>query len=450
MSKKMFKNVREEALRMLERIEKEGAYSHLLLNHVLKEGTISDKDASLLTELVYGTIKRKNTLDYFIEPFVKKGTASLQSWVLQLLRLTVYQMEYLDRVPERAAVHEAVQIAKKKGHRGVSGLVNGVLRSIQREGIPSIDSRLPYLTSLALETSHPEWLLQEWTAAYGEVRTEAMARTNLEPPVLTVRLNRLKTDKESLLRQLEQEGCSVKAGNISPEAVLITSGDIFQTSAFQDGLCTVQDESSMLVARLLDPKPGMNVLDACAAPGGKTTHAAELMNNEGTLQAYDLHEKKVRLIETQTERLGITNVQAAALDARKLTTKHEPRTFDRVLVDAPCSGLGVIRRKPEVKWQKEKEEISRLPQIQSAVLQEAAELVKTEGRLVYSTCTLRQQENEEIVNSFLENNPSFERDKSACGCLPEMKDKTSENQLTIFPQDFHSDGFFMAALKRRY
>ncbi|RSL31413.1 16S rRNA (cytosine(967)-C(5))-methyltransferase RsmB [Salibacterium salarium] len=447
----MYKNVREEALRMLERIDKEGAYSHLLLNHVLNEGSISHKDESLLTELVYGTIKRKNTLDYYIDPFIKKGVDSLQSWVLQLLRMSVYQFVYLDRVPERAVIHEAVQIAKKKGHKGISGLVNGVLRSMQRNGLPSIDENLSFTKQLALTSSHPVWLLEDWIKAYGKDKAENMAHANLQPPVLSVRVNQVKTNKQDLRRRLEEEGCTIVDGHVSEDALLVTHGNVIATESYQEGLCTIQDESSMLIARFLQPMPGMKVVDACAAPGGKTTHAGELMENEGMIHAFDLHDKKVGLINEQVQRLGLTNVEAKSADARQLTEELEPKSMDRVLVDAPCSGLGVVRRKPELKWQKQRTDLNRLPSIQTAILNEAAELVKPGGRLVYSTCTVRKEENEDVLQAFLEQNPTFIKDEEAKMNLPEkLTDhmEVTEGQLTIFPQDFQSDGFFMAALKR--
>ncbi|MFD2704855.1 16S rRNA (cytosine(967)-C(5))-methyltransferase RsmB [Salibacterium lacus] len=445
----MYKNVREEALQLLIRIEKEGAYSHILLQHALQDNSISGKDAPLLTELVNGTIKRKNTLDFYIAPFVKKGTDSLSFWVLELLRLTVYQIVFLDRIPERAAVHEAVQIAKKKGHKGISGLVNGVLRSMLRDGFPDIGSENTSTARDVLETSHPEWLLTEWTTAYGRERALDMAHANLESPVLTIRVNRVKINREELKQQLSEEGCRVEDGNISPDALLVQEGNVFQTEAFKEGLFTVQDESSMLAAALLGPEPGMSVLDTCAAPGGKTTYAAEQMNDGGRVRAHDLHEKKIRLITEQAERLGLSSIQAFALDARNLQQQYDQESFDRVLVDAPCSGLGVIRKKPELKWRPQ-EGLERFPGIQLAILEEAAAVTAPGGRLVYSTCTVRTEENEQVVEAFLEKNPGFVIDEQAARNLPEPaeKDLKENSMLTILPQDYQSDGFFMAALRK--
>ncbi|MGY4689773.1 16S rRNA (cytosine(967)-C(5))-methyltransferase RsmB [Salibacterium sp. K-3] len=446
----MYKNVREEALRLLLRIEKEGAYSHILLQHTLQEGAVSGRDAALLTELVNGTIKRKNTLDFYIEPFVKKGTSSLSFWVLQLLRMTVYQIVFLDRIPDRAAVHEAVQIAKKKGHKGISGLVNGVLRSMLRRELPEIEAEHSGTAQAALETSHPEWLLLEWIKTYGRSRALEMAKTNLEPPLLTIRVNRVRIGREELKQRLLEEGCSVGNGYVSPDALLVRDGNIFQTEAYAEGLCTVQDESSMLAVSLLNPEFGMNVLDACAAPGGKTTYAAEQMGNGGQVTAHDLHEKKISLITDQVDRLGLSNVRASAADARNLYQYHDPGSFDRVLADVPCSGLGVIRKKPELKWRTQ-EGLDRFPEIQGGILDAAADVTAPGGRLVYSTCTVRPEENEEVVEAFLQKHSAFTIDEEAAESLPEKAASAMEKRgmLTVLPQDFQSDGFFMTALRKK-
>ncbi|WP_100399390.1 16S rRNA (cytosine(967)-C(5))-methyltransferase RsmB [Bacillus sp. FJAT-44742] len=446
------KNVREVALDLLMRIEKEGAYSNLALNQALKEKSVPGKDTALLTELVYGTLKRRATLDFYLSPFIKKGTNSLDLWVLSLLRLSLYQMVYLERIPERAIIHEAVNIAKKRGHRGIAGMVNGVLRSIQRKGLPDPSSIDNPRERISIETSHPEWLLSLWEKAYGREEAEAMARKNLEPAPVTVRVNVLKTNKMELMKRLEEEGCQVREGRLSEDAVEIISGKVMMTETFQEGWCTIQDESSMLVARALAPEKGMKVLDACAAPGGKTTHAAERMGDSGSITALDLHEKKINLINQQVQRLGITSVQSEALDARKLTEKFPEDSFDRVLVDAPCSGLGVIRRKPELKWEKSPEDIQRLPEVQKAILQEAGKVLKPGGRLVYSTCTVEANENEQVIKEFLEANPAFKFDETLIERLPErMKNNPAAGggQITILPHHYGTDGFYICSLTKK-
>ncbi|MFB5660614.1 16S rRNA (cytosine(967)-C(5))-methyltransferase RsmB [Alteribacillus sp. HJP-4] len=446
-----FKNVRSEALRIMERIEKEGAYSHLLINYVLNEGRIAPKDQSLLTELVYGTIKRKNTLDFYLQPFVKKGLHSLDHWVLQLLRLSMYQLKYLDRVPERAVIHEAVNIAKARGHQGISGFVNGVLRSVQRCGTEEPEESLSGMKKHAVLLSHPEWLLQEWVEDYGEKKALDMAAANLLPPQMSVRINPLKTTVDLALNKLESEGCIAEQGSLSMDALRITEGKAAGSPSYKEGLFTIQDESSMLVGRVLDPRSGMSTVDTCAAPGGKTTHLAERMQDRGKIHAFDLHEKKIGLIKEQADRLGLTTITAQAVDARKLTETLLPESADRILVDAPCSGYGVIRRKPELKWQKKREDAERLPAIQSAILQEASRLLKPGGRLVYSTCTVRKAENEQVISAFLHNNPDFTLEANLADRLPPaLKDylRPDGGYVTILPQYFHTDGFFIASLQK--
>ncbi|SDG96320.1 16S rRNA (cytosine967-C5)-methyltransferase [Alteribacillus persepolensis] len=445
MTSKSQQNVRAKAIDVLLRIEKEGAYSHLLLNHVLTHGGVDEKDESLLTELVYGTLRRKNTLDYYLTPFIKKGLDTLNDWVLVLLRLSLYQLVYLDRIPDRAVIHEAVNIAKKRGHQGISGFVNGVLRSVQRKGVPRTDM-LEGVEKLSIETSHPVWLLEEWIAAFGEEPAEEMAKANLEPPPFTVRVNVAQSTKSTVAKMLEEEGVTVREGHLSPDALHITSGSVLNTEVYKQGAVTIQDESSMLPARVLDVSPGMAVLDACAAPGGKTTHIAERMKNNGEVKAFDLHKKKVNLIVQQAERLGLTIIDANQLDARKLPSELEAGSFDRVLVDAPCSGLGVVRRKPELKWQKQKQDLTRFPVIQTEILQQASKMVKPGGKLVYSTCTVRPEENEKVVETFLNNHPTFTREYDA---FLHEKFGAENGQATILPHQYGTDGFFVALLKKR-
>lgn len=447
MSKKPLR-VRDVALSLLERIEREHAFSHILLNHTLNEKPFHEKDKALLTELVYGTIKRKNTLDFYLSPFIKKGIHSLDSWVRQLLRLSVYQFVYLDRIPPRAVVHEAVTIAKVRGHVGVSKFVNGVLRTFLRESLPTTE-KLEGVEKYAIEWSHPEWLLEEWIHDYGFDEAKKMAETNLFPAPVTVRVNQLQLTKEEAKRALEEEGCEVENGHLSPDALLIKKGKIPQTKTYETGAITIQDESSMLVARLLDPQPGMKVVDVCAAPGGKTTHIAERMEDKGEIYAFDLHQKKVQFIEEQRKRLHLTSIKTKALDARKLPDFYERCSFDRVLVDVPCSGFGIIRRKPEIKWQKKPSDLERLPDVQLEILEKASELVKKGGRLIYSTCTVRKIENEAVVRAFLERNHGFEWDEEAMKNLPtSLQPQVNQGEVTILPHHFETDGFFMAALRR--
>ncbi|HET7579615.1 MAG TPA: 16S rRNA (cytosine(967)-C(5))-methyltransferase RsmB [Bacillales bacterium] len=439
---------REAALDLLVKIEKNEAYSNLLMNKAIEANHFDPKDTALFTRLVYGTVQRRNTLDFYLDTFLKK---SPEQWVRVLLRLAVYQMAYLDRVPDRAVLHESVEIAKRRGHKGIAGLVNGVLRSIQRQGLPNPSDTENSLDQLAVETSHPAWLLEQWLSEYDRETVLNICEANNTLPSVTVRTNTVKITRDQLLEKLEDEGIEAVPGTLAPEAIRVEKGAVQHTKCFQDGLFTIQDESSMLAAHALDVQEGMNVLDGCAAPGGKTTHIAQLMDNTGSVTALDLHKHKVKLIEQQANRLGLTNVTAEALDSRKAEERFPEEAFDRILVDAPCSGFGVIRRKPDIKWGKTSADIERLTMVQTDILEALAKLLKPGGKLVYSTCTIEKKENEGIVAAFLKRHPHFSLDQTLSNCLPESAAShiKEEGQLQILPQDFGTDGFYIAKLQRK-
>ncbi|QKP74519.1 MULTISPECIES: 16S rRNA (cytosine(967)-C(5))-methyltransferase RsmB [Bacillus amyloliquefaciens group] len=442
-------NVRELALEALEKLEQNQAYSNLLLTSVIKTNTLSDQDRGLLTELVYGTLQNKIALDYMLKPFIRKPN-KVKPWVIQLLRLSAYQMEYLEKIPDRAAIHEAVEIAKKRGHKGIASFVNGILRSLQREGAPSFAEIEDPVLRLSTETSHPEWLVKEWVEAYGFEAAEKICRIHLIPPKQTLRVNHIKSDRETVLNEMENAGLEAEAGDLSPDAIKLLKGSIANTAFFQNGRVSIQDESSMLVARALDPKPGETVLDACAAPGGKSAHIAELMENEGSLTSLDLHRHKVKLIKEGAERLGLTIIDAQTMDARKAGEAFGAERFDRILVDAPCSGFGVIRRKPDMKYTKTPEDSRRLSEIQLGILREIAPLVKKGGTLVYSTCTMDRTENKEVMHAFIQEHPEFEPDLSLEKRLPEKaRPFVQDGSLQILPHYFGTDGFFISSMRKK-
>lgn len=433
------KTVRETALDLVDAVEKSGSYSNLMVHHAIEKNGITGRDAALLTELAYGTIQRKMTLDFFLAPFLKKKP---ERWVRNLLRLSLYQMVYLDKIPERAVIHEAVNIAKKRGHKGIAGMVNGVLRSVQREGIPSLDSIEDPVERLSVQTSHPRWLVERWVNAYGIEKTAAMCEHNNTAPAQTVRVNLLKMTRDEAIAALSEEGFEAEAADLSPAAVRMKKGNAARSALFQNGVISIQDESSMLVASVLGAKPGDRVLDMCAAPGGKTAHIAETMADKGHVDALDIHAHKVKLIAENAARLSLDSIQAHQLDARKAGEQFEAESFDAILVDAPCSGLGVIRRKPDLKYAKTPQDLASLQPIQLAILQAAVPLLKPGGTLVYSTCTIDKEENEGTVQRFLDANPSFE--PVPVGVLSE--DRT---MMQLFPDDFGGDGFFISKLRKK-
>ncbi|WP_110112881.1 16S rRNA (cytosine(967)-C(5))-methyltransferase RsmB [Bacillus sp. CGMCC 1.16541] len=442
-------NVRNVALDILLSIEKNQAFSNLLLNKSIEKHEIRGKDAGLLTEIVYGTIQRRDTLDYYLEPFIK-SPKKLQLWVRVLLRLSVYQMIYLDRVPDRAIIHEAVEIAKQKGHRGISSMVNGVLRSIQREGVRSFDEIHDPLERVAIETSHPLWLVKRWSEQYGIERTKEICLANLTAPKQTIRVNTARFTVEEVKSQLQEEGIMVEQGEFAPEALEVQKGNAAYTQAFKTGMFTVQDESSMLVAHALNVAENETILDSCAAPGGKSTHIAELLNGTGKVVSLDIHDHKVKLIAEQASRLQLSNIEPTVLDSRKAGNAFIKESFDRILVDAPCSGFGVMRRKPDLKYVKTESDVDQLSRIQLQILEAVAPLLKSNGILVYSTCTIDQEENSDVVQAFLQRNNEFKEDETFIDRVPEkLKQNVKHGQIQLLPDQQHSDGFYIACLRKQ-
>lgn len=437
---------RQLAIEALVQIEKGGAYSNLLLNQLFqKNRKLDPRDRGLITELVYGTLQQQRLIDFYLQPFLKQDIDKLEHWVKQLLRISLYQFMFLDRVPEHAIVHEAVEISKHLGHKGITGMVNGVLRNFLRSPRVSLETIKNPVEQLAVRTSHPTWLVQRWVEQLGMDTATKVCEENNRSPKLTIRVNLLKSTRSEIKDQLEQQGYMVKETTHSPIGLIVESnkehvGTLTNSSLFLEGYITIQDESSMLIAPLLDPQPGMKVLDACAAPGGKTTHLAEMMKNEGEILALDLHPHKVKLIQASARRLEIDIIHTKALDARKLPDLYMENgivqpSFDRILLDAPCSGFGVIRRKPDIKWKKKEEDIEQISQIQYKLLSQVSKLLKKDGQLVYSTCTIELAENELLIQRFLTEHTEYVRD--------------DHSTQQILPQHFGSDGFFMTKLQKK-
>ncbi|AGK53030.1 16S rRNA (cytosine(967)-C(5))-methyltransferase RsmB [Bacillus sp. 1NLA3E] len=443
------KNVREATLELLETIDKNQAYSNLLLNKTIEKNQVDRIDVGLLTELTYGTLQRKMTLDYYLEPFLK-DSKKIQGWVMNLLRVTLYQMVYLDKIPDRAAIYEAVEIAKKRGHKGISGLVNGVLRNIQRSGLRNLSDIVDPVERLSIETSHPLWLVKRWVTQLGFDKTKEMCELNLTAPVQTARVNITKISRDACLALLQEEGYNVEASPVIPEAIKALRGNLATSKAFKDGLFTIQDESSMLVAYALGISLNDRVLDACAAPGGKSTHIAERLDHTGAVVSLDLHEHKVKLISESAKRLGLNNIETKALDSRKVQEYFAPESFDKILLDAPCSGLGVMRRKPDMKYTKKVEDLNKLQVIQTDLFSSVAPLLKKGGILVYSTCTIDKEENSTVVENFLQKHPEFYGDTTMVERMPApVGSLINDFSLQILPQDFGSDGFYIACLRKK-
>lgn len=445
-------SARELALQVLCRVEKEGAYANLLLDHSLEKQTLDGRERALATELVYGTLRHLLTIDYLLHPFLRRPLNNQDIYIRNILRLAVYQLEYLSKIPAAAACHEAVKLARRYGGEGAARFVNGVLRNFlrRREAITFPAPAEDPVEHLAVVYSHPRWLVKRWLEMYGFDDTRALCAANNQPAPHTIRTNTLRTTRAVLQQVLSEAGVMTEPTDYAPEGLIIKQAvPLRELAAFRDGLFFVQDESSMLAVHALAPERGEKVLDAAAAPGGKTTHIAQLMGDEGEITAVDIHPHKINLIVENCRRLGITCVRPQVADLRQPPAEWRAQ-FDRILLDAPCSGLGVLRRRPDLRWRKSEGNIAELAQLQRQLLTALAPCLKVGGVLVYSTCTITREENEEQVNAFLANHPSFVLEDLQ-PVLGHMLDAPSLTQgwLQLLPHRHGTDGFFIARLRRR-
>lgn len=429
--------VRSLAFETLQDILNDKAYSNIVINEVLSNNELNRSDKALFTELVYGTLKRKFTLDYYLKPFVQ---TKLKGWVRQLLWMSIYQYVYLDKVPEHAIINEAVEIAKSKGGPHNGNVVNGILRSIMRSELPDFSEITDDKKRIALQYSLPKWLVDHWVTHHDIPQTETIAQSLLTKVDQTVRVNLTRITVSEAQSRLEQEGYSVQVDPHLAYCLHISSKPIIESRLFKDGLISIQDKSSMFVAHLMDLKEGDEVLDACSAPGGKACHMAEILNDTGYIGATDIHEHKIDLIDFNIKKLRLSNISSFEHDA---TTKYA-KVYDMILVDAPCSGFGVLRHKPEIKYEQSQTSIDSLVETQLAILDNVKDSVKPGGTLMYSTCTIEQMENENVIYTFLKANKDFEFDPIVHPITGELV-KT----MQILPQDFNSDGFFITRIKRK-
>lgn len=436
-------NSREVALNIVNRVLNEGAYSNIVLSKELNASDLSDKDKALVTELVYGTLRRKNTLDTIISNFVK-DISVMDNEVLNILRIAIYQMHFLDKVPEFAACNEAVELAKKLSVQD-SKLVNGILRSYTKNP-DEIDINGGVVDKLAYQYSFEPWFIRMIYKQYGEENGRKVLQGLNQTPKVTVRVNTSKTDFDEVYDKLEEMEYDIEEGYVCPEAVIIKGGrSIENNELFNEGFITVQDESAMIVAPVLDVEEGDIVLDLCAAPGGKTTHIAELLNGTGKVLAFDVHENKLSLIKENVERLGLNNVEVEVMDATKLNSKYISSS-DKVLIDVPCSGIGIIRKKPEIKWNKTRKSLKDLVPTQRQIMENAWAYLKYGGTMVYSTCTLNKEENEENIEWFLNKHKDAKIEKVFLGNIDNLL-YNKDGSLTILPNEY-MDGFYIAKIRK--
>lgn len=441
-------NCRKIAVDTIEQVLKRGAYSNIILGLKLNESTLNDKDKALATEIVYGTLKYKYTIDKILKYFIKEKLEKLDSIILNILRMSIYQLKFLDKVPEFAVVDEAVKLAKKLKSVGASKFTNGVLRNYLRNKDILYYNNEDMIETLAYQYSYEPWMVKLFIKQY-KIDTAKLILEGLnKTPKLTVRVNSIKTSYDEAFDALKENGYDIEEGYICPEAIRINKGkNIEQNPLFKDGLITVQDESAMLVASSMDITPNLTVFDLCSAPGGKTTHISELLSNTGKVLAYDVHENKLSLIKNNTSRLGITNIICDVADATHLNEELVDKA-DRVLIDVPCSGIGIIRKKPEIKWTKDIKQLRSIIDIQRNIMNNASKYVKIGGRLLYSTCTLNKEENEENIKWFLKNHPNFIIEPLYYGKVENII-YNDNGMVTIIPNEA-MDGFFITKLKKKW
>jgi len=444
------KNARQLAVEVIYRVNEEGGYSNLTLNQLIRKYDITDRDKALATQLVYGSLRMRNSLDWLINQVANRKVQKMDGWTRNILRLGLYQIQFLDGIPDAVACNETVELAKEYKHPGVAKFVNGVLRNILRRldslQMPSIED--DPVQHIRYKYSFPQWLVERWVKRYGVKATIEICQTFNQIPDTVIRRNPLKTSKSDLEDSLSKNNIEVKEINNFPQAFKINNySSLYNLDTFQSGYFQIQGLASIMTGHIVAPKPGERVLDLCSAPGGKTTHLAELMDNQGEIIANELHEHKLSLIEENCKRLGVKIVNVKIGDGRKVEFTD---SFDRILIDAPCSGLGMIAKKPEIKWQKKPQDIKQLKDIQLELLTAGSGFLKEGGELVYSTCTITEAENIEVVKEFVSNNLNFElvNLKSQAKEFGIDSEFINEGTIQLLPTWQENEGYFIAKLRR--
>jgi 16S rRNA (cytosine967-C5)-methyltransferase len=444
----MMKTPRHMAVEILNRVEEEGAYAEPLLDASLSAHPQTKlQDRRLVTEIVYGTLRMRGHLDWIIECLYRGKFNTMDVNLKNILRTALYQLLFTERIPHFAIVDEAVEIAKKMCRAG-SGLVNAILRNFIRKKdqitYPKIGEDPAHHISII--HSHPLWMVKKWIEMFGIEDTVALCKTNNQVPPVTVRVNTLKTTREKTKEELSQHGFEVKETIFSPDGLIISIPTISvrETDCYTSGRIQFQDEASQLIARLVSPKPGENVLDICAGMGGKTTHMAAIMENRGSILALDISKKKIDALCKNASILNAVIVETQVGDAREKPGQASLESFDKILIDAPCTGLGTLRRNPEIKWRTCPEDVEKCSILQKAILENAAPCIKRGGHLIYSTCTITKEENEEVIEDFTNRHPDFICNRPLDAINPNLVD--DRGYFRSYPHRHGTDGFFGAVL----
>lgn len=440
---------REIALTILHRVDRRKAYADVLLNARLEKAALAPADAALLTHMVYGALRWRGRSDWVLARLLRNPLKGLDPLVRNLLRLGVHELLFLDRVPAYATVNELVELAKRRAGPGKARLVNAVLRQVAgRERDAWSPPRAGGAADPAALVSHPLWLIDMWREQFGREDSRRLMEVNNQEAPLVLRANRLRISRGELVERLCARGIDARPGAWSPLAVRLRgAASPAELAEFREGLCQVQGEASQMVGFLIDARPGMRVLDVCAAPGGKATHMAELMEGRGEVVAGDVSERGVARVAGNARRLGLDCIRAQVRDATGVLP-GESGAFDRVLVDAPCSGLGTLRAHPEIRWHRTARDLDRLAALQAAMLDRAAPRVRPGGVLVYATCTLSRVENEQVVEAFLERHRDFAVDEAAVHLPDAARPMSAGPYFLALPHRHDTDGFFAARMRR--
>ncbi len=444
-------NSRSLGLDALIKIERDKGYSNIVLDKLLKKHKLEKRDRAFATEIVYGVLRHRGRIDWTINQISTKIVWKMDVTTRNILRLGVYQILFLNSVPAPIACNESVELAKEHGHKGMVKFVNGVLRNVIRKlhslKIPPIDK--DPVSHISIFHSHPSWLVERWIKRFGVDTTLKLCQANNCIPPTFVRANTIRITREELATIFRDNGIKVEKSALTKKGLKINKFDsIEKLPGFEDGLFYVQDDGSMLVSEVLCPQSGDVVVDMCGAPGGKSTHLADIMGNCGKIVTIDISRKKLSLVRQASHRLGAKIIETKCMDA---STVHEslPIKADKVLIDAPCSGLGVLRRKPEIKWERSLEDIRSLSEIQTKILESGSKILKRGGILVYSTCTIELEENEIIIEKFLNNNPNFVLDNNYIKEKYDQLYSSKNGCIHLYPHLYETDGFFISRLIKK-
>lgn len=445
----MVDKARQIALKILYKIDKEGAYSNIALDEELKisKNKLNEKDIGLISQIVYGVTNWKLTLDEIIKKYSKIRIKKISPWIINILRMGIYQIIFLDKIPKSAAVDESVNLAKRYGHKTSSGFVNAILRKVTIQDYKELFNIKEKVDMISKTQSMPIWIIEELLKNNEIQEVEEICKNLNMKSCISLRVNTLKISKEELKDKLKDKKIYFEDGDLEDFLIVDKIKNIEKLTEFKEGLFTIQDESAGLASIILSPKEGQNILDACSSPGGKTTYLAQIMNNKGNIEAWDIYEHRIKLVEENAKRLGITNITTKINDA-SIYHKELEEKFDKILLDVPCLGIGVIKKKPDIKWRKEKHDIQEINKIQYDILNTCSKYLKKGGNMVYATCSIIENENEHIIEKFLKENKNFEISRYKMEENNSYKKYLKNNKyLTVKPDEKH-DGFFICNIQK--